>query len=55
MAEQLQFDSGLEVLCGPKLLDEESSVSILHTDEKGRISHREREGSEQTANADSYS
>ena len=55
VAEQLQFDPGLEVLRGSQLLDEESPVSVLNTDEKELISHRTREGSEQTANADSHS
>lgn len=31
MAKQLQFDSWLEVLCGSKLLNEESSMRVLYT------------------------
>lgn len=35
VAEQLQFDSWLEGLRGSQLLDEEPSVRILNTDERG--------------------
>lgn len=47
--EQLQFDSRLQVLRGSQLLDEESSVCILNTDERGPVSHRKRKGPEQVA------
>lgn len=44
MAEQLQFDFRLQVLRGSQLLDEESSVSVLNTDERGPVGHRRGEG-----------
>lgn len=55
VAEQLQLDSGLEVLRGPQLLDEESPVRILSTEGQGPMSDRYREGSEQPASAESHS
>lgn len=37
VAEQLQLDSWLQVLCGSQLLDEESSVCVLNRDETGPL------------------
>lgn len=37
VAEKLQLDSWLQVLCGSQLLDEESSVCVLNRDETGPL------------------